>query len=191
MKDSSLTNREQIEKWLASHQSVIVFVNSAVDLVKAPKSQLIKPSFSLAISHFYDRPLILNDKGAEAELLFDNSFFKCFLPWDGIWAAYPEGLPSLIIFWNDNSPGKGWDSALLDYLKVEPLTQAVHEKPKLSLVAEPLAAGALVSVDESVDSEKNKSNKKAADKAHKQSAEAINKKNKSIKKPAVKLKLVK
>lgn len=181
MKDSALTNREQIEKWLASHQSVIVFVNSVKDSVKAPKSQLVKPSFSLAISHFFDRPLIVNDKGAEAELLFDNSFFKCFLPWSAIWAAYPEDLPSLILFWNENSPGKGWDNALLEYLKVEPLTQTAHEKPKLAIVTE----GALAP------SKKSKSNKTKTESENKEAADLPDKQDKPAKKPCVKLKLVK
>jgi hypothetical protein len=119
-----------IERWLSSNQSVVVYVNSKAVGVRAPTGQLEKPSFSLALSHFFDRPLLINKDGVRAELLFEAAFFSCFLPWSSIWAAHPAELHSAILFWMENSPGHGWDITLLNYLKVIP-EQVQELKPKL------------------------------------------------------------
>ncbi len=135
VKDSGINNKEQVEKWLLSNQSVVVFVNTRHDSLEVPSSQKHKPSLSLSLSHFFQHPIKLKEDFIEAELSFDGASFKCVIPWESVWAAYPEDLPGLIFLWNENSPGPGWDKALLDYLKIDPIIeQKAVSKPKLSLV---------------------------------------------------------
>lgn len=110
-----------IKDWLSAElqkvHSVVIYINPAVSGVMAPQSLKSKPSFTLQLSHHFDRPLIFREDDIKSDFLFDNGFESCIIPLRAIWAAHPEAHSDQIVFWNQNSPGEGWDKALQDYLK--------------------------------------------------------------------------
>ena len=120
-----------IKDWLSAElqkvHSVVVYINPGISGVKAPVSLTSKPSFTLLLSNHFDRPLIFRKNDFKSDFLFDNGFEGCTIPWKAIWAAHPENEVQKIIFWNENSPGSGWDKALVEYLEAE-------QKPKAPIL---------------------------------------------------------
>jgi hypothetical protein len=120
--------------WLSAElqkvHSVVVYINPQVSGVKAPASLTSKPSFALLLSHHGDRPLIFREKDLKSDFLFEDGFEACTIPWKSIWAAHPEGEGSAIVFWNEHSPGPGWDNSLREYLNV-PLTEEPAKPTKV------------------------------------------------------------
>ena len=112
-----------IKDWLSAElqkvHSVAVYINPAIAGVKAPLSLTSKPSFTLLLSNHFDRPLIFRKSDFKSDFLFENGFESCSIPWKAVWAAHPDKETQKIIFWNENSPGLGWDKALLEYLEAE------------------------------------------------------------------------
>lgn len=112
-----------IKDWLSAElqksHSVVVYINPLVPGVQAPADLCAKPSFTLQLSKHFDRPLILGASDFKSDFLFENGFQSCVIPWSAIWAAHPENQSDQIVFWNQNSPGEGWDKALVEYLGSE------------------------------------------------------------------------
>lgn len=113
---SEYITKDWLSVELQKVHSVIVYINSSVSGVVASKVLMAKPSFTLILSHHFDRPIIFRKEDMKSDFLLENGFESCTIPWNSIWAAHPENETEKICFWNENSPGKDWDKALRDYL---------------------------------------------------------------------------
>lgn len=141
--DTELTTRDWLAAELQRAHSVVIYINPAVGGVQAPAHLTAKPSFTLLVSHHFDRPLIFRKDDLKSDFSFDFGFQTCTLPWGSIWAAHPEGETKKIVFWNEHSPGPGWDKALRTHLAVsENEEKQAQEKtaPKAKAEVKPLIA---------------------------------------------------
>ena len=115
---NNVSTKAWLEAQLEAFNAVVIYVNPRVAGVSVPEELNRKESFTLLLSHHFDRPIIFKETELKSDFQFDNGFQTCLIPWNSIWAAHPENLASQICFWNDNSPGLGWDKALSQYLGV-------------------------------------------------------------------------
>ncbi len=97
--------RSVIEEFLDTNECIYVFLNTSNKELIIPEYLKKDKSTSLILSNFFRKKLSFTKAGIEAELLFDDKYELCFLPWNSIWAMKLEDFPDMA-FWVEAMPSE-------------------------------------------------------------------------------------
>lgn len=106
MSDLDLHKRKFIEELLESEESIMIHVRADQKDCLVPAYLKIYPTVSISISHYFAKPIYLEDDKIKAELSFDNGEFDCDIPYSSIWACttaneqhtfWPENLSASLL----------------------------------------------------------------------------------------------
>ncbi len=82
--------KEAIEKLLNDNECIFVFLNTSNEELVVPQNLKNSSSLTLQLSLLFRGNLFFIDSGIKVDLLFDEDYENCFLPWSSIWGARPE-----------------------------------------------------------------------------------------------------
>jgi hypothetical protein len=97
-----LLEKKNIIEELLLAESMMVHVRADQEDCKLPSHLKPLRTVSIKLSHYFSRPLFIDEKKISIELSFDNVFFPCEIPFSAIWACTSfEGRHT---FWSEGLP---------------------------------------------------------------------------------------
>lgn len=99
---NKMDNKREFIENLLEGESVMIHVRPQMDGCIVPEHLEQLATVSLNISHYFRRPLHIDNEKICAELLFDNIPFICEFPWNTIWAC--TSISGEHTFWPENLP---------------------------------------------------------------------------------------
>lgn len=114
---NEVLNREKYRELdrLLADEYVMVHINPVFDGVSIPDYLRKDPTVTLQISRFFRGAMLLGTDHIQADLLFDDDYFSCDIPFGAIWGAtsaggeekiWPASLPEALVKQLSN-PGSG------------------------------------------------------------------------------------
>ena len=130
----------------------MVCLDARLPSVDVPKNQKSNSSLNLIFNLNFRRPIKVNEEAISATLAFDGRPYKCFLPFEAVWAIYDPNMKNGQV-WEESIPS---DINLADQI-VSGITDQPQKKQSPKTKLKPLKTTGKKNPDDGAKAQRDRS----------------------------------